>query len=501
MRQMTAMTAGAILLIGLLHLATLRSGHDWGDDFSLYVAHARNLAEGRSYADTGYIYNPQYPVLSPRAYPPIFPLLLVPIYAVFGLNLVAMKAFVIVLLMATLVVLAAFLRRLLPAPYALGCVCIFGLNPFLWTHKDRLLSDIPFLLFVFLTLLFADFARQPGQRRVLVILWALLTGIASYLAFGTRMVGVVLIPAILGAEFLRWRGAQRDGQSVGPIGHWQPVVVLLPFAALALGQKALFAGDVSYFDQLRFDLALFARISVSLVKAMGYFFDNGHLDTPRNVLFLVLSLLAMVGFLNKLREPITAHALFAGLSFGLLVLWPHAEWQCRYLLPLLPLFLYYVCEGIRWLTSLATPIERCELPAQLTLALAIVVSYAGAFTSLDFGPIRAGVGTPQAQALFDFVRTQTRPDDVFVFQKPRALALFTGRRASGHSEHPTDEQLWSYLRQIQANYVVDVTSPEFASSHELLGPFVTRHPERFDTAFAAGDITVYRITDTRRAQR
>ena len=42
----------------------------WGGDFALYVLHARNLADGLPYGDTGYIYNPQYPSLSPPAYPP-----------------------------------------------------------------------------------------------------------------------------------------------------------------------------------------------------------------------------------------------------------------------------------------------------------------------------------------------------------------------------------------------------------------------------------------------
>src|SRR5437764_14116565 len=105
---------GTVLLVGALHLLTLRPGHEWGDDFSLYLAHARNLAEGRPYEDTGYVYNPYFPSLSPRTYPPVFPLLLAPVYAAFGMDLMLMKAYVVLLFTAFMGVLALVLRRHLP---------------------------------------------------------------------------------------------------------------------------------------------------------------------------------------------------------------------------------------------------------------------------------------------------------------------------------------------------------------------------------------------------
>src|SRR5262245_27882668 len=58
------------VVIGIFYLSTVRSGQPWADDFSLYIAHARNIANGASYADTGYIYNPHNPAVGPRVYPP-----------------------------------------------------------------------------------------------------------------------------------------------------------------------------------------------------------------------------------------------------------------------------------------------------------------------------------------------------------------------------------------------------------------------------------------------
>jgi hypothetical protein len=77
-------------------MASIRRGNFWPDDYALYVHHAENIAEGRPYADTGYIYNPGAADYSPRAYPPVFPLLPAPICRAYGLDLHAMKIEVVV---------------------------------------------------------------------------------------------------------------------------------------------------------------------------------------------------------------------------------------------------------------------------------------------------------------------------------------------------------------------------------------------------------------------
>jgi hypothetical protein len=92
------------LVIGVFIFCTVNSGHDWGDDFAQYILHAANLANGKPYADTGYIVNPDNPSIGPSAYPPLFPLILAPVYAVFGLNLTAFKYVECLFLLGSLVV-------------------------------------------------------------------------------------------------------------------------------------------------------------------------------------------------------------------------------------------------------------------------------------------------------------------------------------------------------------------------------------------------------------
>jgi hypothetical protein len=73
-----------LLLAAMFHLATIRDGHLWGDDFARYIQHAKNLLEGRDYA-AGFIHNPLEPGISPTAYPPVTSLILLPVYWFAGL--------------------------------------------------------------------------------------------------------------------------------------------------------------------------------------------------------------------------------------------------------------------------------------------------------------------------------------------------------------------------------------------------------------------------------
>jgi hypothetical protein len=108
----------ALAIVGATFLLTLRPGQDWriGDDFAQYILHARNIAEGRAYASTGYIYNPDLAVIGPPAYPPVLPLVLAPLWAWFGLDLQAMKALMVVFFVGGLALSSKLMRPAIGPP-------------------------------------------------------------------------------------------------------------------------------------------------------------------------------------------------------------------------------------------------------------------------------------------------------------------------------------------------------------------------------------------------
>jgi hypothetical protein len=477
-------TAGLIVLLGGIHLATLRDGQEWGDDFSLYVAHARNIVEGRAYADTGYIYNSSNPILSPRSYPPVFPLLLAPVYGLFGLDLGAMKVFVVLLFMALLGVLAVLYCTRLPFSLSLTCLVLLALNPYVWQHKDRLLSETPFMLFAYLALLLAEKALAMEAPKTRGLAWGLLAGLAAYLAFGTRTVGIVLIPSILGCALLRQR-------RLGPAS----LAITGAFAAGVIVQKTILVLDGSYLDQVHFDLMRLASNSLSLVKGMGLLMNNGLGRVACILLYAVLLGLAGLGYAARLRNGATVYEWFIAFYCLLLVLWPPFDTAVlRYLMPILPLWFLYIGEGLCLLDSILS--RRATAVATPALALAVLLSYADWFRNLDAGPIRNGVNAPEAVALFDWIKENTDLHDVFLFQKPRAFALYTRRRSLAHHKADDPLHLARTLREYGVTHVVIHPSSPFdffQNSSRLVEALRAEGPTGFEKVYENPGFRVYRL--------
>ena len=196
---------GLLTVIALFHSFTVRQGHIWGDDFAMYVAHARNLVDGHPYAETGYLFNPASPV-SPRMYPPVFPLLLAPVVKLFGLNLIPMKIEQVLFFVLVLAAVYLFWRDDLSSKYALVQIAILGFSPHFWAAKDNVLSDLPFLLFFYVVAVLVRRAPQNGPGWWA---WALLIDVVLYFAIGTRTAGIALLVGLLLYDILTLRRITR----------------------------------------------------------------------------------------------------------------------------------------------------------------------------------------------------------------------------------------------------------------------------------------------------
>src|SRR5262249_5055878 len=158
---------------------------------------------------------------------------------------------------------------------------------------------------------------------------------------------------------------------------------------------------------------------------------------------LPLAAVALVGYVTCLRRRIGVRELFIPLYLPMLLVWPMGGATPRYLLPLLPLVFIYLGQGVH---SLAERVgARCGHPVAIGWAATVLAAYVGFYTRVDSGPLRHGLERPEAKGLFEYVREQTPADAVVVFSKPRALALFTGRRASLVKPVGSDQELWTHL--------------------------------------------------------
>lgn len=469
--------AAVLALLAVFHFATLRAGHYWGDDFAHYVRHAANIAAGRPYAETPWIRNPYYPELSPPAYPPVYPLLLAPLVKAYGIDLEPLKWPGVAALLAAVFLLNRLARSRLPHPVHLVPGLLFALNPFLWDFKDYVQSDLPFVALALAAVLFVERAHATGAAHPLrdgVVL-----GLLLCLAYETRAAGAVLAGALVLADVLR--GRRLRGLALPATVVFVGVVLLVH--TLVLPTQPV-AGYWSYFHT---GPRIVAANVAEYVGELGGFWDNGYADAGTALVFVAATALAGAGLWGRLRPVPGPLEVFVALYGTALLFWPGDQQGIRMLLPVLPAYCLYVVEGACRLHE-----RRAGAGKWLwALGAVVVLAYAGRYTRLDWGRLRVGIGTEATQGLFRYVGTELPPDAVVVFRKPRALALFTGRRATMYHPPERGRDLWAWLREAGVTHVV--TGRNFDLDREVLIPFVRAGADRLERVWGNETFDVYRV--------
>lgn len=467
------------LAVGAFYLLTLRHGQGWMDDYAQYVRHAANLAEGRPYADTGYILNPGYQTVGPVTYPPVFPLLLAPVYKLAGLDLQAMKALTVVCFAGFLYVLCLLFRRGLGEGRALLLAALIGLGPVFWKFKDYLYAEYPFLLFSFAALLVYGRARDAERGGRGWLPRALAAGLLAYLAYGTRSAGAALLPAFLLADLA---GGRRLSKTF--FACCVPALCLAGLQALTLHSDAVYAAQAA---SLFSGTTLAGAVAGNLFGYADRFtllFENGYVPVLPALLLAAAASLAAYGLVRRAAGE-ALFAAYVAVNALLLLAFPAAD-GLRYAFPLVPFLLYYALAG--W-ELLSPRLGRAARPAGAALLLLLAASYAGVYSKAQYG-FAEGTEKAQTKQLFDYISANTAPEDVFVFRKPRTLALHTGRRAAMY-HFGGDEGLLAYFREIGAGYLV--TGRVFPEDVYFLLPFAGRNAALLDEVYANADFRVYRI--------
>jgi hypothetical protein len=472
-RFSTRIVVALIGVIGIFYAVTLQPGFPWGDDFAMYLLHAKNIAGGLPYAKTPYIYNPAQPEVGPPSYPPLFPALLAPVVAAADLNSKIIKAVVAVVFLAALWTIYKCLLHRVPGPYAAAAVGVIGFSPYLWKLKDNPVSDVPFLFLLFLTFTCVLDADRKGWKAHGP---SILVGVLLYLCFACRAAGIVLFPSLFLWEVLHSRRLPRRGV-------W--VSLIVGSAGVAL-QALVIRGEASYADQVHFSASVMARHLAEYAWSLRSEF----LAMPNlaGTLFLsLLILLGLAGYAVSVRRGITLLEVFTPAYLVIVALWT-SDQDLRFLLPVIPLWLLYAGAAIVWLRDFGGRWYSRSLA--FTLALIVAFSYLNYFARASYGRDPSGTNDAGFLSVCRFVRDNTPQDAVILFSKPRLLALFTGRKSAVYPLG-TAAEIIGYGRRIGARYVI--LGDPFENDRRILAPAVTTHREVFEGVFHSVGFAVYQI--------
>jgi hypothetical protein len=359
---------------------------------------------------------------------------------------------------------------------------LIGLQPFVWDKKDDITSDIPFLMFLYLGIALAGhFYDRPAKETPV---WAgVLAGILMYLSYGTRSVGLAIIPALLFYDVLKRRRITRFG-----------VIAVGVAGLLAAAQAASLRGTngSDRFGLFDFSPAWLISNTIAYFKSLRVFLLNGYSNSVSYAVFGVAILLALWGAWYQLRRGVHLLELFPVIYMGLIIAYPVPGLQ-RYLLPVMPLFFIYVLTGLRELLAAAMPPLR--IPIAGAAVLLIAMTYAGAYAKTDWGPIREGINDPDFVDACQYLRKNAAPGDIVMFRKPRILALLTGLPAVIYSTTAGCDAIRADVHQFHARYIVtgDVSHEDFASDAQQLRPCLERYKDSLDEVHANSHYRIFTL--------
>jgi len=426
------------VLAVFVNLWTLKDGHNWGDDFAQYIINARNIVEGKPFMSGVMLENAV-------VYPPGLPLLIAPVLKAFGLNFKILKLLNVFFWYLSVAVLYVLFLRTAGRPFALMAALFLAFSSFFFVYKQNVLSDVPFFFFVCASLYAFEHRRDMAfLLSMSAALWTRSAGIALFAAAlfyfifirrDQRTVIVVLTVLVVN-EFVLffWLGWHPGFLTV----VWQGTGVFLynVFNNFATVFRSLW-----YFfcpDQTIFSRCLFNTMDPLIGLAAPFFY-----------LTMVWSFIR--GFRKKSLSYLECFSFF---YISMLIIesgfsQPPAAFT-RFIFPLLP----FAFAGSRRLLS---SLERFKFgfsqAARVAFLVLLLINVTNVIINRDFND--DVFNFPVNSELVNWVKQNMKPEERFMFFRPRALALLTGREGTAPWLSPGQRPLFfQRVRDYKISYVL-----------------------------------------------
>jgi 4-amino-4-deoxy-L-arabinose transferase-like glycosyltransferase len=411
----------------LWHFDDLPQFGDLQDD-GLYYVSAKSLADGGGYRIESLPGEP-----AQTKYPPLYPLLLSVAWRIdpqFPRNLPVAAWISWLALPAMLVLSAAYFPKLGVSGWrAWLLLCLMAINPYVILYSSKLMSELPFLALILLTMLLVESAQAagrsvkrrrnsgevaaPGESVVRDFLQnrvdgeggtalAIAAGAVAGLAYLTRSAGIVMVPAAIAYFALRgtWRRGLWFAAAMVPfIAGW---MLWAQFYQAHSADSAL----RYYTDYLGHDIDTLRRVSLhmllwknidSLMWGVGALFVPEGVDSQvLKILAQALGVAAISGVVRMVRRGHgVLYALFGAGSMLILAVWDYPE--KRLVFPLLPLAMAGLLVEMEHLAGMVRAGLRHRDRSQRILARALAAAATVVLVgSLALEIVTAFVGLPGA---------------------------------------------------------------------------------------------------------
>ena len=453
-----------LAVVALVHLAIALPAltpapHNGGDNAG-YLSLAHSLASGSGYVEAW------DPALAPHTkYPPLYPALLAGAMGLGAEAWITFKFLSLLLVTLSVMICFAWVRDRHGLALATGVALVLAFSPALVWSTNWILSDPLFLALTLACL----WSFHRSEHVAVPSRWILAGCVFAILSTFTRTAGLPLVLAV-GAAL----GLARGWRALAAFAGVFAVPNVLWWLRSRADGGAQYVSEFWMIDPYQPDLGqagigdLAARV---LENLQGYVlvhipaglspWSGGALTA----LGLVLTALAVAGWVARIQIRWTVVELFTPLYFGLILLWPAVWSGDRFALPLYPLMLFYAGEALVQGARRIDP--RLSLAAGVTaLGVLLVPSMQGWGQSVtqatacredvrEAGPFACyGEGFRQFVSAARWIGENV-PDGSAVFsRKPRIFYTLSGVRSRTYPLSADPERFFREAREVGVSYVV-----------------------------------------------
>lgn len=423
-----------LLLLSIpLFFMNIHEGHALGDDFAQYIKEGINIAHGRPFYESNYIFNKYNTEYAPAQYPPGFPLMLAPVIGSLGLSFPALFYFNSFIFVCLLFALFAYFRKY-TGDVAAICLCVLLIySEYMLDLKQQVLSDVPCLLFVTLYLLYRNATEFSWLRIAGLVLFAtmailirsqailLLVAEAIYLLIWLIKT-LIKSPKLAVKQLVRMPSIYVVAGSLLLITFLYKTVFYSPVSTDSFYRHFI---DVTL--ALPLDEIAEKQLGALLATISGFFYYEEHNGFFKIIISFIGSMalvFTITGFILTIKKRLAVDDIFFLLMCLLVVYLPvHDK---RYFLNALPLLFYYFYVTLRIVSPAFTSVDRRIVAVILTLMYLRL-----GFATFKKSVVEVGDYFPQKRdkIAFQYLAKNVNNQDIIVFTKPRLLTLFTGKKS------------------------------------------------------------------------
>lgn len=424
----------AVLCLPLFFL-NITDGHVWGDDHAQYIKEAMNIAEGKQYYKSDYVFNHLNPEYGPPQYPPGFPLLLAPVVKLWGLSYTHMLGFIAFMLSCLVFILFDYFRKHTGSVISAACLsllCVYSGG--ILELKASVISDIPCWVFTALYINMRSSANFSRVRMVLMVLVAVM-------AILIRSQALLIVAAEAGFIFITvFRNGVKKGwfdiMSAFRMPSFKLILGILivyiivnkfifpaPASGLSYYSKLFEYHQGSWLDSIGANLLYFNEL---ITRMVHYYPDNKIAYYIAKVAVYAITTFSVIGFLRYAIKRFGYDEVYYIATIALVIVLSQQQ-GVRFIIYILPMHLLYVYSSVK---EMLLPFLNIK---GRWAAFLITVFYLG----LGFDEFKKAVNPPKDHLVpaeaeseaFAYLKENIDYNDAILFIKPRLLSLYTGKRA------------------------------------------------------------------------